>query len=36
MFNWKSWNKENKIEGDKSTPKGIYKLGKLYWRADRS
>ncbi len=27
--------KKNKIEGDKSTPKGIYKLGKLYWRADR-
>tara|TARA_Y100001970_G_C13975310_1_gene720340 strand:+ start:400 stop:891 length:492 start_codon:yes stop_codon:yes gene_type:complete len=27
--------KKNKIEGDKSTPKGIYKLGKLYWRPDR-
>ena len=27
--------KKNKIEGDNSTPKGIYKLGKLYWRADR-
>tara|TARA_B100000029_G_C17498695_1_gene931862 strand:+ start:129 stop:620 length:492 start_codon:yes stop_codon:yes gene_type:complete len=31
----KSGIKKNKIEGDKSTPKGIYKLGKLYWRADR-
>ena len=27
--------KKNKIEGDKSTPKGIYSLGKLYYRSDR-
>ena len=27
--------KKNKIEGDKSTPKGIYSLGKLYYRPDR-
>ena len=27
--------KINKFEGDGSTPKGIYKLGKLYWRKDR-
>ena len=27
--------KKNKIEGDKSTPKGIFKLGNLYYREDR-
>ena len=27
--------KKTKIEGDKSTPKGIFSLGKLYYRADR-
>ena len=27
--------KINKIEGDKATPKGIYTLGKLYYRKDR-
>lgn len=27
--------KKNKIEGDKSTPVGKFKLGQLYWRADR-
>jgi len=27
--------KKNKIEGDKSTPKGTYKLCKLYYRKDR-
>ena len=27
--------KKNKIEGDKSTPKGIFKIGELYWRKDR-
>ena len=26
---------QNKIEGDKKTPKGIFKLGELYWRPDR-
>mgnify|MGYP001250594019 CR=1 FL=1 len=26
---------KNKIEGDKCTPKGIYKLGTLYFRPDR-
>ena len=25
----------NKLEGDKKTPKGTYKLGDLYYRADR-
>ena len=25
----------NKIEGDFATPKGIFKLGKLYFRKDR-
>ena len=25
----------NKIEGDKKTPKGIYSIGNLYYRADR-
>ena len=27
--------KGKKIEGDKSTPKGIFALGKLYYRSDR-
>ncbi len=27
--------KKNKTEGDKCTPKGIFKLGKLYYRRDR-
>ena len=27
--------KKNKIEGDKCTPKGIFKLGALYYRKDR-
>ena len=27
--------KKNKIEGDKSTPKGTFSLGKLYYRPDR-
>ena len=27
--------KKNKIEGDKCTPKGTFKLGKLYYRKDR-
>ena len=27
--------KNNKIEGDKATPKGLFSLGKLYYRADR-
>jgi len=26
---------KNKVEGDKKTPIGIYKLGKVYYRADR-
>ena len=25
----------HKLEGDGSTPKGIYKFGKVYWRNDR-
>ena len=27
--------KKNKIEGDKCTPKGIFRLGTLYYRKDR-
>ena len=27
--------KKKKIEGDKSTPKGIFSLGKIYYRPDR-
>jgi len=27
--------KKNKIEGDKCTPKGTFKLGTLYYRKDR-
>ena len=26
---------KNKFEGDLTTPKGKFKLGKLYWRTDR-
>ena len=26
---------KNKIEGDNSTPRGLFKLGKLYYRPDR-
>ncbi len=31
----KKGTKNNKIEGDKATPKGLFSLGKLYYRADR-
>ena len=27
--------KKNKVEGDKTTPKGLFSIGKLYYRADR-
>tara|TARA_B100000427_G_C15443032_1_gene566050 strand:- start:316 stop:543 length:228 start_codon:yes stop_codon:yes gene_type:complete len=27
--------KVNKKEGDKATPKGIFSIGKLYYRSDR-
>jgi len=27
--------KKNKKEGDKTTPRGIFSLGKLYYRSDR-
>ena len=27
---------KNKIEGDLQTPSGIFKLGNLYWRSDRT
>ena len=27
--------KKHKIEGDKSTPRGIFSLGKVYYRADK-
>ncbi len=27
--------KKNKIEGDNATPRGLFSLGKLYYRADR-
>ncbi len=27
--------KKKKLEGDGATPKGFFKLGKLYWRNDR-
>ena len=26
---------KNKIEGDKKTPKGLFKLGRLYYRSDK-
>ena len=35
MLHWKEWIKKNKIEGDKCTPKGTFKLGTLYYRKDR-
>jgi len=31
----KNGSKKNKIEGDKCTPKGTFKLGTLYYRKDR-
>ena len=31
----KKGTKNNKIEGDKATPKGYFSLGKVYYRADR-
>ena len=31
----KNGSKKNKIEGDKYTPKGTFKLGTLYYRKDR-
>ena len=31
----KNGTKKNKIEGDKCTPKGTFKLGTLYYRKDR-
>ena len=31
----KNGKSKKKIEGDKKTPIGIYKLGDLYYRADR-
>ena len=31
----RSGSKKNKRESDGSTPKGIFSLGKLYWRPDR-
>ena len=27
--------KQNKLDGDKSTPKGIFEIGLVYYRADR-
>ena len=27
--------KSKKIEGDKSTPRGLFSLGKIYYRSDR-
>ena len=31
----KTGTNSNKIEGDRSTPKGVYKFEKAYWRDDR-
>ncbi|MBC8307310.1 MAG: L,D-transpeptidase family protein [Pelagibacterales bacterium] len=31
----KNGTSKNKIEGDLSTPRGKFKIGNLYWRADR-
>ena len=28
--------KKDKKEGDASTPKGTFELGKLYWRSDKA
>ena len=35
MLHRKKWCKKNKVEGDKCTPNGIFKLGTLYYRKDR-
>ena len=32
----KKGTKKDKLEGDGSTPKGIFKIGKLFWRSDRN
>ena len=32
----KKWITKNKIEGDKKTPKGIFKIGNLYFRKDKN
>ena len=31
----KAGTKKNKKEGDKATPRGIFTLGKIYYRSDR-
>ncbi len=35
MLYWKKRLNNKKIEGDKKTPKGIFKIGNLYFRKDR-
>ena len=35
MLLGKSWNRREKKEGDKITPKGIFKITGIYYRADR-
>ena len=35
MFYRENGAKRKKIEGDKSTPKGTFTLGKIYYRPDR-
>ena len=35
MLYREKWYKRKKIEGDKSTPKGTFTLGKIYYRPDR-
>ena len=35
MFYWKKGHTSNKKEGDHKTPKGIYKIGPLFYRKDK-
>ena len=35
MLYWKKGSTTNKKEGDKKTPKGIFKIENLYYRKDR-
>ena len=35
MLYWKKWFTNHKKEGDKKTPRGVFKLGDLYYRKDK-
>ena len=35
MLYWKKWFYKSQKEGDKKTPRGVFKLGDLYYRKDK-